>query len=148
MRRTGPGWYAVPGDVVSCSVSGRPWCAAAVYALVLAVALAQPVASWAWMSGAHVTVEQIAHHEEAVSHGHADHHGGHAPGHHASSEALGSVFVPAPDHPGLYQDVLRGALVQRPDLLFRGGGYRLDPHNDLSPAQNVPPVPHRPPITS
>jgi hypothetical protein len=117
-----------------------------VYALVLAVALAQPVASWAWMSGAHVTFEQIALHEEAVAQGHADHHDGHAHGHHASSEALGPVF--APDHPGSYQDVLHGALVRRPDLLSRGGGYRLDPHDDLSPAQNVPAVPHRPPITS
>lgn len=126
-----------------CSVDGRPW-AAAVCALALAVMLAQPVASWAWVSGAHVTVEQVALHEEAVAHGHADHHADH---HHDSPEALGPVFGPGPDHMGPYQDVLNGALVGRPGLLSRVGEYRLDSLDDLSPLQNFPPVPHRPPIT-
>jgi hypothetical protein len=131
-------------------VSGRRWGAAAVYALALAVALAQLVASWAWASGAHVTVEQVALHEEAVAHGHADHHGGHVHdhgSHHVTSEALGPVFAPAPDLAGLYQDVLHGALVGRPDLLTRVVGHRLDPRDGLSPAQHFSPVPHRPPIT-
>lgn len=130
-------------------MGGRPWGAAAVYALALAVALAQLVASGAWASGAHVTVEQVAFHEEAVAHGHAYHHGNHAHGHHrASPETLGPIFAPAPDHSGPYQDVLHGALIRRPDLLARVAGTRLDPHDGLSPAQNFPPVPHRPPITS
>jgi hypothetical protein len=41
------------------SVGGRLWAAAAVCALVLAVLVAQPVASWSCASGAHVTVEQV-----------------------------------------------------------------------------------------
>jgi hypothetical protein len=121
-----------------------------VCALALAVALAQLVASWAWAAGAHVTIEQVTLHEEAVAYGHVDHHVGHAHGygdHHASPEVLGPVFGSGPDLAGPYQDVLHGALVRRPDLLSRGGEYRLDPHNGLSPAQNYPPVPHRPPIT-
>jgi hypothetical protein len=139
---------------VTCSVGARLWGAAAVYALALAVALAQLVASWAWVSGAHVTVEQVVLHEEAVAHGHADHHSGHADGHddhhgghHASSEALGPVFGPASDHSGPYPDVLHGALVGRPDLLSRGGGYRLAPHDGLPLVQNFPAIPHRPPIS-
>ena len=128
---------------MSCSVDGRPWDAAAVYALALAVALAQLVASWAWASGAHVTVEQVTLHEEAVAHGHFDHHGDY----HASSETLGPVFGPAPDHAGPYQDVLHGALVRRPDLLSRGDGYRLAPPDGLPPVQIFPAIPHRPPIT-
>jgi hypothetical protein len=133
------------------SVGDRPWTAAAVYALVLVVVLAQPVASWAWVLGAHVTVEQVALHEEAVTHGHADHHDGHihhhADRHHDSPEALGPTFGSAPDHMGPYQDVLNGSLVGRPGLLSSVGRYRLDPHEGLSPLQNFPPVRHRPPIT-
>jgi hypothetical protein len=133
------------------AVGDRPWGAATLYGLAVAVALAQLVASWAWTAGAHVTVEQVALHEEAVAHGHADHHGGHGHGHHhASSEALGPAFAPAfapeADHAGPYQDVLHGALVRRPDILSRAGGRRLDPPDTFSPAQIFPPVPHRPPI--
>ena len=135
------------------AVGGRPWGAAALYGLAVAVALAPLVASWAWAAGAHVTVEQVGLHEEAEAHGHADHHRGHthdhAHGHgdHASREAFGSVFAPAADHAGPYQDVLHGALVRRPDLLSREGGHRLDPLDNFSPTQVFPPVPHRPPIT-
>jgi hypothetical protein len=124
-------------------VGGGAW-VAAVCALALGVVLAQPVASWAWVSGAHVTVEQVALHEEAVAHGHADHH---ADRHHDSPEALGPVFGPGTDHVGPYQDVLNGALVGRPGLSSRSGEYRLDSHDGLSPLQNFPLVPHRPPIT-
>ena len=134
-------------------VRGRLWQVAAVSALALAVAVAQLVALWAWHSGAHVTVEQVAIHEEVLAHGHADHHGdhthGHA-GHHAPSAAptqvTGLVFGPAPSHTGPYQDVLQGALVGRPDPLSRVGGARLETSAVLPPAQNFPPVPHRPPI--
>jgi hypothetical protein len=129
------------------SGGGRPWAAATVWALALAVVLAQPVASWAWVSGAHVTGEQVALHEEAVAHGHAHHHDYHADRHHDSPEALGPVFGPGPDHMGPYQDLLNGALVRRPGLLSRVGEYRLGSHDGLSPLQNFPPVPHRPPIT-
>lgn len=137
-------------SAASLPVSGRGWGAAAVYALALAVALAQLVASWAWASGTHVTVEQVALHEEAMAHGDTDHHGGHVHdhgSHRVTSEALGPVFAPAPNHASLYQDVLHGALVGRPDLLTRVVGYRLDPRDGLSPAQHFAPVPHRPPIT-
>jgi hypothetical protein len=135
------------------SVRGRSWQVATVCALALAVALAQLVALWAWHSGAHVTVEQIALHEEALAHGHADHHGdhthGHA-GHHAPSAAptqvSGPVFGPALGHAGPYQDVLQGAFVGRPDPLSRVGGARLEASAVLPPAQNFPSVPQRPPI--
>ena len=132
---------------MTLSADGRSLGAAVVFALALAVAFAQLVASWAWASGAHVTVEQVALHEEAVAHGHVHHHGGHAHDHpHVSPEASGPAYVPAPDHAGPYRDVLNGALVGRSGLLSRGGGYRIDPRDELSPAQNFPPVPHRPPI--
>jgi hypothetical protein len=137
-------------SAASLPTSGRPWGAAVLCALALAVASAQLVASWAWASGAHVTVEQVGLHEEAVAQGHPNHHDGHAhghDGHHVSSEAVGPVFAPSPDHAGLYQDVLHGALVGRLDLLTRVVGYRLDPRDGLSPVQHFPPVPHMPPIT-
>ena len=141
------------GGAASCFLGGRPWGTAAVCALALAVTLAQLVASWAWASGAHVTVEQVTLHEEAVAHGHGYHHGSLAHGHgyhhvsyQASPETLGPVFAPASDHSGLYQDVLHGALVGRPDLLARAGGHRLDPRDGLSLIEHFPPVPHRPPI--
>ena len=135
------------------AVGDRPWGAATLHGLAVAVALAQLVASWAWTAGAHVTVEQVTLHEEAVAHGHADHHGGHTHAHshghgdHASPEALGPVFAPADDLAGPYQDVLHGALVRRPDLFSRAGGHRLDPLDPFSLAQIFPPVPHRPPIS-
>jgi hypothetical protein len=50
------------------------WVVAA-YALVLIVVLAQPVASLAWLGGAHATIEQVILHEEAIEHGHYHHHG-------------------------------------------------------------------------
>jgi hypothetical protein len=135
------------------AVGDRPWGAVTLCGLAVAVALAQLVASWAWSAGAHVTVEQVTLHEEAVAHGHADHHGGHTHAHshghgdHASPEALGPVFAPADDLAGPYQDVLHGALVRRPDLFSRAGGHRLDPLDPFSLAQIFPPVPHRPPIS-
>ncbi len=140
-----------PSSTLAFPAGDRRWRASAVCVLALAVALAQLVASWAWASGAHVTVEQLALHEEAVAHGHADHHGGHAhghhhAGHHVSAEVLGPAFVPAPDPAGPYQDVLNGALAGRPDLLSRTAGRRVDPPDGPSPTQNFPPVPHRPPI--
>lgn len=135
------------------AVGDRPWGTATLYCLAVAVALAQLVASWAWTAGAHVTVEQVALHDEAVAHGHADHHGGHAHDHphghgdHASPEILGPVFAHAADHAGPYQDILHGALARRPDLLSRWGGHRLDAREVVFPAQIFPPVPHRPPIS-
>jgi hypothetical protein len=137
-----------PGSVVG----DRRWGAATLYGLAVAVALAQLVASWAWAAGAHVTVEQVVLHDEAVAHGHADHHGGHTHGHphghidRASPEVLVPVYAAADDHAGPYQDVLHGALVRRPDLLFRAGGHRLDPPDAFSPAQVFPTVPYRPPM--
>jgi hypothetical protein len=135
------------------SVGGRPWQVATVCVLALAVALAQLVALWAWHSGAHVTVEQVALHEEALAHGHTDHHDGHThghTGHHtptaAPAQVSGPVFGPAPNHVGPYQDILQGTLVGRPDPLSRVGGSRLETSAVLPPAQNFPPVPHRPPI--
>jgi hypothetical protein len=137
-------------STASLPVSGRWWGAAAVYALALAVALAQLIASWAWASGAHVTVEQVVLHEQAVAHGHADHHGSYAHdhgSHHVTSETLGPVFAPAADHASPYQDILHGALVGRPDFLTRIAGYRLGLGDGVSPAQHFPPVLHTPPIT-
>jgi hypothetical protein len=135
------------------AVGDRPWGAATLYGLAVAVALAQLVASWAWTAGAHVTVEQVVLHDEAVAHGHADHHGGHTHGHphghidRASPEVLVPVYAAADDHAGPYQDVLHGALVRRHDLLSREDGHRRDALDIFSGAQNFPPVPHKPPIT-
>jgi hypothetical protein len=130
--------------------------------LALFVAVAQPVASLAWLGGAHATVEQAALHEEAVEHGYTHHHG--ASAHHAHKPprgddetdahvprpALEQDFASAVPHAGPFQDLLQtllqAMLVAPPDA----------PSPDAAPigaslaegltSQHTPPVLHRPPI--
>jgi hypothetical protein len=142
--------------------------AATVCALALAVILAQPVASFTWLAGAHATPEQIALHEEALAHGQADHHdgpasvhayGGHrvGPAHCRACEADarlgpdlpgGPVFGPAPAPAGPIQDILHGMVSGLPKGARPDGAQRLAPPADLPPPQNFPAVPHRPPVPS
>jgi hypothetical protein len=129
--------------------------------LALFVAVAQPVASLAWLGGAHATPEQAALHEEAIEHGYTHHHG--ASGHHAHGPprgddetiahvpqtALGQDLASAATHAGPFQDLLQtllqAMLVAPPDAHSPGeapSGVSLA--EDLK-SQHSPPVPHRPP---
>jgi hypothetical protein len=136
--------------------------AAAAYALALFVVVAQPVASLAWLGGAHATPEQVALHEEAVEAGHTHHHG--ESGHHAHEPprgddetdahvpqpALGQDFASAAPHAGPFQDLLQtllqAMLVVPPDSPSPGGVPRGVSLAENFPSQHSPPVPHRPPI--
>ena len=136
--------------------------AAAAYALTLFVVVAQPVASLAWLGGAHATPEQAALHDEAVEAGLPHHHG--ESGHHAQESprgddeadvhvprpALGQDFASATPHAGPFQDLLQtlsqGMLAMAPDTPSPGdpaGGASLA---ENLPSQHSPPVPQRPPI--
>ncbi len=74
MAYHGPRLIAGPFHIRPFFVARRLGSAAA-YALALFVVVAQPVASLAWLGGAHATPEQAALHEEAVEAGHTHHHG-------------------------------------------------------------------------
>jgi hypothetical protein len=130
--------------------------------LALFVVVAQPVASLAWLGGAHATPEQAALHEEAVEAGLPHHHAesqphAHEPPRgddgtdaHVSRPALGQDFASAAPHAGPFQDLLQtlsqGMLAMAPGTPSPGdpaGGASLA--EDL-PSQHSPPVPHRPPI--
>ena len=124
--------------------------------LALAMILAQPLASLAWLAGAHATPAQVVFHEEALAHGHADHH--HVdPAHCGACEASvhfnldvagGPAFGPAPSSIAPLQAVLYGVLAGSLDEPSPGGAWRLAPPADLPPPQNFPSVPHRPPARS
>ena len=137
--------------------------AAAAYVLALFVVVAQPVASLAWLGGAHATPEQAALHEAAVEHGHTRHHG--ASGHHAHEtprrddetdarfppSTLGSEFASAAPHAGPLQDLLQtllqAMLVVPPDAPSPGEApLGVSSAEDL-PSQHSPSVPHRPPVS-
>src|SRR3712207_8883749 len=87
--------------------NGRPLWVVAAYTLVLIVVLAQPLASLAWLGGAHATIEQATLHEEATEHGHYHHHG--ALKHHeqrpsggaGNSEGQTSLTTPGPGFPSV-----------------------------------------------
>lgn len=134
----------------------------AAYVLALFVIVAQPVASLAWLGGAHATLEQAALHEAAVESGRVHHHGAsehhaHKPSQredkvdaHAPRTAHGPEFVSAAPHAGPFQDLLQtlfqAMLAMLPDTPSPdepSGG--ASPAEDL-PSQHSPPVPHRPPI--
>ena len=129
--------------------------------LALFVVVAQPVASLAWLGGAHATPGQAALHDEAVEAG-LPHHG--ESGHHAQEPsrgdgeteahvprpALGPDFASAAPHAGPFQDLLQtlsqGIVAMAPDTPSPGdpaGGASLA---ENLPSQHSPPVPHRPPI--
>jgi hypothetical protein len=131
------------------------------HALVLVVIFAQPVASLAWLGGAHATIEQATLHEEAVEHGHYHHHHG-APPHHEhqpsggvaktdaqfSRTVLGAVFGSAATYTGPFQDLLQAALPMPPDAPSADNPPRCASLAEVVLCQHWPPVPHRPPIFS
>ncbi len=136
--------------------------AVAACVLALFVVVAQPVASLAWLGGAHATPEQAALHDEAVEAGLPHHHGesghrAHEPPRaddetdaHIPRPALGQNFTSAAPHAGPFQDLLQtlsqGMLAMAPDTPSPGdpaGGASLA---ENLPSQHSPPVPQRPPI--
>ncbi len=137
--------------------------AAAAYALALFVVVAQPVASLAWLGGAHATPEQAALHEEAVEAGHTHHHG--ESGHHAHEPprgddetdahvprpALEQDFASAVPHAGPFQDLLQtllqAMLVAPPDAPSPDAAPNGPSLAEGLTPQHSPPVPHRPPIS-
>jgi hypothetical protein len=139
---------------------GRLLWVVAAHALVLIVVLAQPVASLAWLGGAHATIEHAALHEEAVEHGDYRHHG--APQHHEhqpnggagktdtqfSRIALGPVFASAATYAGPFQDLLQAALTMPPDAPSPDNPPRCASLAEVVLCQHSPLVPHRPPIFS
>jgi len=135
--------------------------AVAACVLALFVAVAQPVASLAWLGGAHATLEQAALHEEAVEHGYTHHHG--VSGHHAYDppqgdaetsaryrvSALGQDFASAATHAGPFQDLLQtllqAMLVAPPDAPSPDAAPNGSSLAEGLTSQHSPPVPHRPP---
>ena len=130
------------------------------YALVLIVVLAQPVASLAWLGGAHATIEQASLHEEATKHGHYHHHGAlrhhdHQPSSGAgksdtqiSRTALGLVYASAAPYTGPFHDLLQTALTTPLDAPSPDNPPRCVSLVEVVLCQHSPPVPHRPPIFS
>src|ERR671913_1755639 len=97
----------------------RPLGLMAAHLLALCVVVSQPVASLAWLGGAHATLEQAALHQAAVEQGHNPHHGTlehheHQPQHtddktdvHFSRSILGPGFPSAAPYAGSFQDLLQ-----------------------------------------
>jgi hypothetical protein len=129
--------------------------------LALFVAVAHPVASLAWLGGAHATVEQAALHEEAVEQGYTQHHG--ASAHHAHKPPRGDetdAHVPRPaleqdfassvTHAGPFQDLLQtllqAMLVAPPDAPSPEAAPNGASLAEGLTSQHSPPVLHRPPI--
>src|SRR5918998_3200080 len=77
--------------------------AAAACVLALFVVVAQPVASLAWLGGAHATPEQAALHDEAVEAGLPHHHGESGPYAHESPRGDDETDAHVP-RPALGQD--------------------------------------------
>jgi hypothetical protein len=137
---------------------GRPLWAVAAYTLVLIVILAQPVASLAWLGGAHATIEQATLHEVATAHGHYHHHGAlqyhdHRPSGGAvktetrfSQTSLGLVYASAGAQFGPFQDLLQATLTTPPDAPSPDNPPRCAPPAEVVLCQHSAPVPHRPPI--
>jgi hypothetical protein len=142
----------------------RPLWALAAHVLALMVVVAQPVASFAWLGGAHATLEQYALHQTAVEHGEFHHHSS-APGHHEhgasegggsktdvrfSGATLGQEVAYAAPYAGSFQDLLQtllqATLTVPPRALSPDGPPRSAPIAEDVPSQHSPPVPHRPPI--
>jgi len=128
------------------------------HALMLIVVLAQPIASFAWLGGAHATFEQAALHEEAVEHGNYHHHG--ALQHHENQPTGGSgkadaqfsltvpgpVFASAATYAGPFQDLFQASLIRPPDAPSPENPPRCASLAQAVLCQHSPPVPHRPPI--
>jgi hypothetical protein len=132
----------------------------AAYTLVLVVVLAQPVASLAWLGGAHATIEQAYLHEETTTHGQYHHHGAlqhheHRPSGGAgktdtqfSRTALGPVYTSAAIYTGPFHDLLQAALTTPPNAPSPDNPPRCASLAEVVLCQQSPPVPHRPPIFS
>ena len=130
----------------------------ATLALALIVILAQPVASLAWLGGAHATFEQAALHEEAVEHEHYHHH--RAPQHHGhrpsdgpgktdiqfSRTVPGPVFAFAATYVGPFQDLLQASLTLPPAAPSPENSPRCALIAEALRCQHSPPVPQMPPI--
>jgi hypothetical protein len=124
--------------------------------------LAQPIASFAWLGGAHATLEQAALHQAAIEHGDYHHHGtlehhGHQPQHkddktdvHFSRSILGPEFPSAAPYAGSFKDLLQTllqvTLTVPPGVLSPDDPPRTAPLAEDVPSQHLPTVPHRPPI--
>ncbi len=139
----------------------------AAHVLALMVAVAQPVASFAWLEGSHATLEQSALHQAAVEHGEYHHHSS-APWHQEhqptseggggktdvrlSGTAAGPEFASAAPYAGSLQDLLQtllqATMLVPPGVLSPDDPPRSAPLADDVPSQHSPPVPHRPPILS
>jgi hypothetical protein len=134
----------------------------ATHVLALIVVVAQPVASFAWLGGAHATLEQAALHQAAVEHGDYHHHGtlehhDHQPQHkddktdvHFSRSILGPEFPSAAPYAGsfvdLLQTLLQVTLTIPLGVLWPDDPLRFAPLAQDVPSQHSPTVPHRPPI--
>ena len=141
---------------------GRPLGGMAAHVLALFVIISQPVASLAWLGGAHATPEQAALHEAAVAQGHNHHHGAlehheHQPEHrddktevHFSRSILGPEFTSAAPYVGPFQDLLQtllqAMLAVLPDARSSDEQTRRGLLAMNLPSQHSPSVPHRPPI--
>jgi hypothetical protein len=139
---------------------GRPLWVVTAHALVLIVVVAQPVASLAWLGGAHATIEQATLHEEATEHGHYHHHS--PPQHHEyqpgggagktdtrfSRTAFEPVFASAATNAGPFQDLLQATLTMPRDARPPDIPPRCASLSEIVLCQHSPPVPHRPPIFS
>lgn len=144
-------------------VDARPLAAVSAHVLALFVVFAQPVASLAWLGGAHATLEQAAVHQAAVEQGHDHHHHGalvqheqHRPADRNEAEihfprsTPGLEIASAAPYSGPSQDLLQTLLQAMfavlPEVPSPGEGSRhASPMEDLS-SQHSPLVPHRPPI--
>jgi hypothetical protein len=141
-------------------VDGRLLWVVAAYALVPIVILTQPVASLAWLGGAHATIEQATIHEVATEQGHYHHHG--ALQHHehrpsggagktyaqSSLRVLEPIYASAVTHLGPFQDLLQATLTIPSDAPSPDNPPRCAPLAEVVHCQHSPPVPHRPPIFS
>jgi hypothetical protein len=142
-------------------IDARTLGAVAAHVLGLFVVIAQPVASLAWLSGVHVTLEQAAVHQAAVEHGHNHHHGAlgqheHQPAErnetdvHSPRSTHGPEFASAASYAGPFQDLLQ-TLLQATLAVLLDTSSPGDPSRGASlaeelPSQHSPPVSHRPPI--
>ena len=144
------------------SFDARPLVVMVAHLLALCVVLSQPVASLAWLGGAHANLEQAAVHQAAVDHGHNHHHGtlehhDHQPMHtddqtdvHFSRSILGPEFASAAPYAGSLQDLLQTLFQAMLSVLADTPSPGEQPRHG-SPAkdftsQHSPSVPHWPPI--
>lgn len=134
----------------------RSWAVTA-HAMALGLILAGPVASLAWLGGAHATIEQVALHEEAVEHAHYHHHGAldhdePEPGgageleFQVSRAVFGPVFAAAAASMGPFNDLLQATLSTLEDASSSDKARRGTSAAEAVFSQHIPQIPHRPPV--